>query len=54
MTACPLPISIGDIDQYLSVRVSSVSRREFEAVIFALDDHFRDGWMKEQERKDKK
>ncbi|MEY0971282.1 hypothetical protein [Providencia huaxiensis] len=53
MTACPLPLSLGDIDQYLSSKPTAISRREFDAAIFALDDLFREEWMKEQERKDK-
>ncbi|HEC8344210.1 TPA: hypothetical protein RG410_RS22540 [Providencia rettgeri] len=53
MTACPLPLSLGDIEQYLSSKPSAISRKEFDAAIFALDDLFREEWMKEQERKDK-
>lgn len=54
MTAYPLPLSLGDIAQYLSAKPTAISRREFDAAIFALDDLFREEWMKEQERKDKK
>ncbi|WAZ82908.1 hypothetical protein O4002_00800 [Providencia stuartii] len=54
MDAYPLPISLADIDQYLASRPTALSRREFDAAIFALDDNFRAEWMKEQERKDKK
>lgn len=54
MTACPLPLSLGDIDQYLTSKPTAISRKEFDAAIFALDDLFREEWMKEQERKDKK
>ena len=54
MTACPLPLSLGDIDQYLASNPTAISRREFEAAIFALDDLFREEWMKAQERKGKK
>ncbi len=51
MTACPLPLALADIDQYLSSRSTAISRKEFDAAIFALDDLFRDEWMREQERK---
>lgn len=54
MTACPLPLALVDIDQYLSSRPTAISRKEFDTAIFALDDLFREEWMKEQERKDKK
>ncbi|MEY0949634.1 hypothetical protein AB7179_05455 [Providencia manganoxydans] len=54
MDAYPLPISLADIEQYLASRPTALSRREFDAAIFALDDNFRAEWMKEQGRKDKK
>ncbi|NIH23381.1 hypothetical protein HBM99_13625 [Providencia heimbachae] len=54
MTACPLPLALADIDQYLSSRPTAISRKEFDTAIFALDDLFREEWMKAQERKDKK
>lgn len=54
MSGCPLPISLTDIEQYLVSKPTAINRKEFDTVIFALDDLFREEWMKEQERKDKK
>lgn len=54
MDAYPLPISLTDIDQYLASRPTALSRREFDAAIFSLDDLFREEWMKAQERNGKK
>ncbi|EPL6456366.1 hypothetical protein N0G65_003551 [Providencia rettgeri] len=54
MSDCPLPLALIDIEQYLSSRPTAISRKEFDAAIFALDDLFREEWMKAQERKDKK
>ncbi|EJD6501060.1 hypothetical protein VCB84_001985 [Providencia rettgeri] len=54
MAACPLPLTLSDIDQYLCSRPTAISRKEFDTAIFALDDLFREQWMKEQEQKDKK
>jgi hypothetical protein len=48
MTAIPLPLSLADIDRYLSSRTLLIDRREFDAAIFALDDAWRDEWAKEQ------
>lgn len=53
MMACPLPLSLTDIDSYLSLRPTMLSRKEFDAAIFALDEHFREEWAREQEKKDK-
>ncbi|WP_273804192.1 hypothetical protein [Providencia rettgeri] len=49
MTGCPLPLSLTDIDRYLSARPTAISRKEFDAAIFALDDLFREEWVREQE-----
>lgn len=54
MTGSPLPLSIRDIEQYLSVRPIKIDRDEFEAAIFALDDAWRDEWAKKQEQDRKK
>ena len=50
MAGVPLPISISDIELYLSSRPTMIDRAEFDAGIFALDDSWRDGWAREQER----
>lgn len=50
MTGSPLPLSIRDIEQYLSVRPIQIDRDEFEAAIFSLDDAWRDEWAKKQEK----
>ncbi|HDN2511931.1 TPA: hypothetical protein P1K35_002107 [Providencia rettgeri] len=49
MSGCPLPLSLTDIDRYLSARPTAISRKEFDAAIFALDDLFREEWVREQE-----
>lgn len=36
--ASPLPLSLGDIEQYLTSRPLLIDRDEFDAAIFALDD----------------
>ena len=54
MTGSPLPLSIRDIEQYMSVRPIQIDRDEFETAIFALDDAWRDEWAKKQEQDRKK
>lgn len=50
----PMPISVGMISEYLSVHQSSIDRREFDAVIFAIDDEFRAKWAQEADKPPKK
>ncbi len=54
MAACPLPLTLSDIDQYLCSRPTAISRKEFDTAIFALDDFFREEWMREQKYNHKK
>lgn len=54
MAGSPLPLSLRDIDQYLSLRPVQLDREELEACIFALDDAERDEWAKKQERENNK
>ncbi|MBI6188656.1 hypothetical protein JEP98_05715 [Providencia rettgeri] len=54
MAACPLPLTLSDINQYLCSRPTAISRKEFDMAIFALDDLFREEWVREQEREDKR
>ena len=49
MAASPLPISIRDIDAYLTSRPMVVDRDLFEAAIFALDDEYREEWSRQQD-----
>ena len=49
----PMPISVGMISEYLSVHQSSIDRREFDAVIFAIDDEFRAKWVEKSKSQDK-
>lgn len=50
----PLPIAISDIDAYTTSRGTEIDRDEFDAAIFALDNHFRKGWAEEDERRRKR
>jgi len=49
MAGAPLPLSLNDIDRYLSSRAILIDRVEFDAAILALDDAWRDKWAREQE-----
>lgn len=49
----PAPLGVGSISEYLSVYGSSIDRREFDAVIFALDDEFRESWAEKNKPKEK-
>lgn len=49
MAGVPLPISLHDIECYLSSRKISLERDEFDTAIFALDDLWLDTWTKRQE-----
>lgn len=40
MTGHPLPLSITDINDYLSIYTLLIERREFDAAIFALDEEW--------------
>lgn len=48
MAGAPLPISLHDIERFLSARPVLIDRDEFDAAIFALDDAWRDQWAQEQ------
>lgn len=50
----PLPLSLSDIERYLSSHTILIDRTEFDAAIFALDDAWRDEWSKEQKKHSKK
>ncbi|WP_435930079.1 hypothetical protein [Dryocola sp. BD613] len=50
MAGAPLPLSLHDIDRYLSSRPLLIERYEFDAAILALDDAWRDKWAQEQKR----
>ena len=54
MACVPLPLSLSDIDRYLSSRSVLIDRTEFDAAILALDDAWLDGWAEEQKRNSKK
>ncbi|WP_336099210.1 hypothetical protein, partial [Klebsiella pneumoniae] len=49
MAGVPLPLSLRDIECYLSSRAILIDRTEFDAAILALDDAWRDAWATEQE-----
>lgn len=51
MAASPLPLSLGDIEQYLSSRPVLIDRSEFDAAIFALDDAELQAFSEKQEKK---
>ncbi|WP_241647480.1 hypothetical protein [Rosenbergiella metrosideri] len=46
VAASPLPLSLSDIDTYLSSRPIQINRELFEQAIFALDDVYREEVMK--------
>lgn len=48
MAATPLPLSLDDINAYLSHKPLQIDRDEFEAAIFALDDADREEWERKQ------
>ncbi len=54
MAGAPLPISLADVDRYLSSRSILIDRTELDAAVFALDDAWRDEWAKEQDKRNKK
>lgn len=51
MAASPLPLSLSDIEQYLSSRPVLIDRSEFDAAIFALDDAELQAFSEKQEKK---
>lgn len=53
MAGVPLPLSLIDIDRYLTPRTILIDRTEFDAAILALDDAWRDTWAEEQKRQTK-
>jgi hypothetical protein len=50
MAGAPLPLSLVDVERFLSSRPILIDHSEFEAAIFALDDTWRDKWAKEQKK----
>lgn len=50
MAGVPLPLSLNDIELYLASRTILIDRIEFDAVILALDDAWRDEWAESQKR----
>ncbi|AVJ60424.2 TPA: hypothetical protein M4243_002818 [Klebsiella variicola] len=54
MAGVPLPLSLRDIECYLSSRAILIDRTEFDAAILALDDAWRDKWAAQQERSSNK
>ncbi|ATF97691.1 TPA: hypothetical protein R4Y77_001707 [Citrobacter koseri] len=50
MAGAPLPISLHDIERFLSARPVLIDRDEFDAAIFALDDAWREQWAQEQKK----
>ncbi|SBG82496.1 MULTISPECIES: hypothetical protein [Klebsiella pneumoniae complex] len=53
MAGVPLPLSLRDIECYLSSRAILIDRTEFDAAILALDDAWRVEWAEEQKRQAK-
>lgn len=54
MAGVPLPLSLSDIERYLSSRYILIDRIEFDAAILALDDAWRAEWAAEQKRNSNK
>lgn len=54
MAGAPLPLSLSNIESYLSSRPILIERYEFDASIFALDDAWREQWAQEQKSKNNK
>lgn len=50
MVGAPAPISPRAISEHLELHPSAISRDEFDAAIFALDDDFRAHWEEQQEK----
>ena len=48
MMASPLPLSLRDVDTYLTSRPVTIDRELLEEAIFALDDVYRDEWARDQ------
>ena len=54
MAGVPLPLSLRDIECYLSSRAILIDRTEFDAAILALDDAWRDEWATNQKKLSRK
>ena len=52
MMASPLPLSLRDVDIYLTSRPVTIDRELLEEAIFALDDVYRDEWANDQSDED--
>lgn len=53
MNGAPAPLSVGALNEYLAAYGERYDREEFDAVIFALDDEFRDRWAEKNKPADK-
>ncbi|MBK0003364.1 hypothetical protein IBT46_19180 [Erwinia sp. S38] len=51
MAGVPLPLSLNDIDRYLTSRTILIDRSEFDAAILALDDAWRESWAVDQKQR---
>lgn len=49
MAASPLPISIRDVDAYLTSCPAMMAQELFEAAIFALEDEYWEEWRRQQD-----
>lgn len=53
MNGVPAPLSVRDLSDYLAAYGERYDREEFDAVIFALDDEFRDRWAEKNKPAEK-
>lgn len=53
MNGAPAPLSVGALNDYLEAYGEQYAREEFDAVIFALDDDFRDRWAVKNKTEEK-
>lgn len=54
MNGAPGPISVGLINEYVLAHETGIPRYEFDRVIFAIDDAFREKWALDQPKPEKK
>lgn len=50
MIGAPAPISPAAITDHLNRHPTAISREEFDAAVFALDDEYRRHWDEQQEK----
>lgn len=53
MNGAPAPLSVGSLNDYLAAYGEQYPREEFDAVIFALDDDFRERWTEKNKPEEK-